>query len=481
MLNRRQHKAVLWGEALFILVLTIMLCFNYDVWLDEAFTGIFVRSNFYDMIKATAMDVHPPLYYVLLKLFAMIFGYHIPALKIFSVLPILFLMLMSIFWVYPKFGFKTAFLFQMLLGVLPNSMIKNVEMRMYSWGMLFVFLAALCAYEIWKKDGKGIKFDIGLFAFGLAAAYTHYFALVSIGVIYCILVFWIVLGKDFKKLREVFVSMIGSIFGYLPWIPVFYNQTKVVAGGGWWYQEPVLFRNIPAFISWPAGGTDAAVIEELFLLTVSVCFFGLLYRRYSKDKKAFFVLQEEKEGNLSEIRIGLSSFLVYLFTIFLGVLLSKVIKPLYLSRYVFSACGLLYLGIAISANYLKKYVYVALCIFFMGVGVYSYPLVWKEEYEEPVLEELKNLETFLEGQGELSIASESDLWYWIFKFYFPQYEVEIVTNIPEEKIRKGGIIFITETGEEVWEEMPPWVRMDELGSIEFKGKQRLYQLEWADW
>ena len=85
MLNCRKQKIILWGEALLIIGFTIMLCFNYDVWLDEAFTGIFIRSNFYDMIKATAMDVHPPLYYVLLKLFAMVFGYHIPALKIFSV------------------------------------------------------------------------------------------------------------------------------------------------------------------------------------------------------------------------------------------------------------------------------------------------------------------------------------------------------------------------------------------------------------
>ena len=209
-----------------------MLCFNYDVWLDEAFTGIFIRSNFYDMIKATAMDVHPPLYYVLLKLFAMVFGYHIPVLKIFSVLPIAFLMSISMFWIYPKFGFKASFLFQLLLGTLPNSMIKNVEMRMYTWGMLFVFLTALCAYEIWKEDGEGIKFEIGFFTFGLAAAYTHDFALISVAVIYVLFVYWIVQGKKYKKLRKVFASMIGSVFGYLPWLPVFYNQTKTVAGGG---------------------------------------------------------------------------------------------------------------------------------------------------------------------------------------------------------------------------------------------------------
>ncbi len=480
MLNCRKQKIILWGEAILIIGFTIMLCFNYDVWLDEAFTGIFIRSNFYDMIKATAMDVHPPLYYVLLKLFAMVFGYHIPVLKIFSVLPIAFLMSISMFWIYPKFGFKASFLFQLLLGTLPNSMIKNVEMRMYTWGMLFVFLTALCAYEIWKEDGEGIKFEIGLFTFGLAAAYTHYFALISVAVIYVLFVYWIVQGKKYKKLRKVFASMIGSVFGYLPWLPVFYNQTKTVAGGGWWYQEPILFRSIPSFLSWPAGGTDTAIIEELFLLIVISCFFGLLYRGCSKDKKAFFILQEAKEGNLSEIRTGLSCFLVYLFTILLGVILSKVLKPLYLSRYVFSACGLLYLGIGICANYLKKYVYILLCIFFIGVGIYSYPFVWMEEYEEPVLEEFQNLELFLERQGELSIASESDLWYWILKFYFPQYEVEVVTNISEEKIREGKIIFITETREEVWGGRMPWMRMNKIGSFEFKGKQTLYRLEWIE-
>ena len=60
--------------------------FHGEIWFDEAYTVGAVRNNFSDMYAHITRDVHPPLYYILLWLWAQVFGSGFASLRIFSVL-----------------------------------------------------------------------------------------------------------------------------------------------------------------------------------------------------------------------------------------------------------------------------------------------------------------------------------------------------------------------------------------------------------
>ncbi|HUC96602.1 MAG TPA: glycosyltransferase family 39 protein, partial [Candidatus Saccharimonadales bacterium] len=45
-----------------------------SIWFDEAFGAYMIHYNFIDIARYTATDVHPPVFYWLLKIWSMIFG-----------------------------------------------------------------------------------------------------------------------------------------------------------------------------------------------------------------------------------------------------------------------------------------------------------------------------------------------------------------------------------------------------------------------
>ena len=44
------------------------LVFNKSIWYDEVYSLNLVKGNFAQIVSGTAQDVHPPLYYLILKL-----------------------------------------------------------------------------------------------------------------------------------------------------------------------------------------------------------------------------------------------------------------------------------------------------------------------------------------------------------------------------------------------------------------------------
>ena len=64
---------VLLLAALFLLVRSVILSFSIDIWYDELFTMEFVKRPVGEMLSLAARDVHPPLYYMIVRFFVVIF------------------------------------------------------------------------------------------------------------------------------------------------------------------------------------------------------------------------------------------------------------------------------------------------------------------------------------------------------------------------------------------------------------------------
>lgn len=59
-------KIVYYSIPLIIFFVICLKGLNNSIWLDEAFSLSMIQQNFYEIIKNTAIDVHPPLYYIIL-------------------------------------------------------------------------------------------------------------------------------------------------------------------------------------------------------------------------------------------------------------------------------------------------------------------------------------------------------------------------------------------------------------------------------
>lgn len=83
------------------------------MWGGEAWTTIIMKYDFKEMIREIGQNVHPPLYFVLLKLIATLFGQHIEIMKIMSVIPTIILMAIekNIFNTFLKVILLLGFLF----------------------------------------------------------------------------------------------------------------------------------------------------------------------------------------------------------------------------------------------------------------------------------------------------------------------------------------------------------------------------------
>lgn len=57
-----------------LVLLNFIRIFDNSFWYDEAYSIWIAKYNLSDLIQITAQDVHPPLYYLILKLFVSILG-----------------------------------------------------------------------------------------------------------------------------------------------------------------------------------------------------------------------------------------------------------------------------------------------------------------------------------------------------------------------------------------------------------------------
>ena len=168
--------------AVVLFYLNVIRCFDEALWLDEAFTANLVRESIVDIFKITANDVHPPLYYLIVKGFCSVFGMKGWAFHFVSVVPLIITLIFLLTVVWDSFGPEVSLIVMTLIGISDEAVTYNVQIRMYSWAALFVLLSWYCFYLIVTHDSK--KDYIGFSCFTLAAAYTHYYALIAVAFFY---------------------------------------------------------------------------------------------------------------------------------------------------------------------------------------------------------------------------------------------------------------------------------------------------------
>lgn len=395
--------------------------FNNSIWLDEAFSLSIIKQSFIDIVKNTAIDVHPPLYYIILKIIVSVVGESriIYVSKLVSMVPIIILIIISYKEISKLLGKKVAFLFNILILGMPQIMRYGIEIRMYSLGMLFVTLVYISCIK-WRRENTYRElYKMAIFA--LLSAYTHYFALVSVACIYGVIILEIIIRKDWKNLKAIFFSIFIIFIFYLPWLIILTKQLLTVKES-YWIGE-ITKNTLKAFFQYPytIEGSNALTNIIAIILLISI-----IPIRNTNNKIAIY------------------GFLVPIGTIAIGVIASKLIRPIFISRYMVCGLGCLWLAVAIkiSAILKKEYMYSVVVAIVIGVTICNnYNLIEKEKlYKDEQLKLISYMDSLNEND---IIIFDSHQLQRIVAYYYPNIKTYVykqeITQLTKQVYRQTNM------------------------------------------
>lgn len=320
-----------WLFIAIILVGTIFLvipAFHSNIWFDESYSVAIVNHSFSEIWTIGSHDVHPILYYWMLKVINVVFGQNIIMYRIFSVLGIVTLGIIGLTHIKKDFGKTTGLLFTFLSFFLPAMLNYALEIRMYSWTIVFVTLMAIYLRRFIKnKDFKNaLLFGI----FSIISCYMHYYALVTAGIINLGLIIYVILKREeFSKdiIKKFAMIEVAQVVLYLPWLVVFIMQALRVGSGFWITIEfPQILIDI---LNFQYKGSQEQLIPTIFSIALYAYVLYIIIKNIRKKE---------------DIKEGLIPLGIYVLVIIIMALVSRITPILY-ARYLFTITGLLMFSI----------------------------------------------------------------------------------------------------------------------------------------
>lgn len=357
--------------ALFTLMY-ISLIFNKNIWIDEAYTMEIVRENdFLGIIKTTAKDVHPPLYYLMAECFTAVLGDTFWVYKAASIVPMVLTMMFAFTYIRAWWQERAAVLFIIMVNAIPCVLEYVVQMRMYSWALFFVTWAWLSSYGMYRQENAIGKYCIQLTIASILACYTHNYAMISCVCIYCILGIFVLLkckkDKEWRLFRSWLISGCAVAALYLPWFFVLIKQTADRIENYW--IEPVTWRAIPEYFEF-LFGSELPYSAEMYLI---LCVAALIICARKRD---------------SEKIAALAMLAVPVMTAAIGITVSVLVSPFFVGRYLLPCTGLLALFLALAFCGKRGSVQITLAIFGILMAAVSYKKNYMLEYKSTDVDRL---------------------------------------------------------------------------------------------
>ena len=387
-----------------------------SLWSDEVGSLDLVNHGWGEMAKLASGDVHPPLYYFILKIgveIGRLLGINaIFAGKLISCIPFLLIFLFLGNKVRMQQGVRTASIFNLCMAGMPNLLDYAIEIRGYSWALFFVTALFVYGYEIVDSPKKSSWVCFTLF--GILAAYTHYFSALA-----AVLVYFILLSVQDKKGRKSWcISVAAACLAYIPWIFVFLQQFGKVIGE-FWIPE-ITWDSILGYFEFIFAPRISTMHLDA-VLGIALCA-GVIFLYYLELKKG------EKDKRHHYYMAG---GLVLFGTAAIGIAVSIALRPVLVSRYLVAEAGCLWLSFAwlISRNRIKKIVLIInfLLLFlvaFIDVG----QLVRWEEIRKGYYEDFSVLLEQI-GAEDVVITNGEHMHYCLS--YYLQREIPQVTDSEE--------------------------------------------------
>lgn len=221
-----------WHRDLIVLfaigtVATLLRCYQLGqpgIWFDESSSCRWIEFSTSELCARTAVDCHPPFYWLLLKVWSAIFGQSVAVLRSMSVLfgvatvgaTYGLVRELQLHWTTPAVLHRSAAsLAALMVALSPFQIEWSQEMRMYSLGTFLVLTSTWLLAVGLRRGGIGIWSAYAVV--GVMLMYTLYFSLFTLlahGIF--------VVGRGVLTARwsaGYFAAAAAIGLGWLPWVP----------------------------------------------------------------------------------------------------------------------------------------------------------------------------------------------------------------------------------------------------------------------
>lgn len=332
------------------------------LWHDEAFSALFMRYPFDEMIYRIGLDVHPPLYYLILRVWTFFAGESLLALRLLSIVFGILTVFMGYHFVKAALqNRRLALLAAFLLAINPFQIQYSLEARMYTLGTFLVLWSSyflVSALNSIQENRRTLNYWL---AYGLTAAagiYTHYYVFFSIAAQGIFILLFAIRRRNLKALLGAALAYFFAVLLYAPWLKVFLYQLKQVQASYW---IPPLNRwSVPETV-WKMffGGPGAGHLAIGLAAAVALIILG------------FFL---KKNRNFAKWLVFLSLIIPFASAVALSILTN-----LYLDRYfVFSGVFFL-IALAGALSNVPKFIYRNLLVAGLTASmIYAFFQNWRE-------------------------------------------------------------------------------------------------------
>jgi mannosyltransferase len=410
---------------------------NLDIslWHDEAFSALYIKYPWEEMMHRIGLDVHPPLYYIALRFWHYIFGDSLLSLRSFSIAFGAGLIPLSYAFVKEAFHNRKAALWVALLTALNPFQLEYVtEVRMYTFGAFFGLLAAYFLVKALRTQKtyteslasntphmpemyrlrKWMLLQYAGFALAISAVmYTHYylfFTAAALG-LYAVWYQFHTYRTDFKKYWPLLASfgLIGLL--YLPWLRTFLFQFSQVSESYWipkmdiWSIPTTIWQMMLAFgIDISSSNTKIFVA----LVTLFTILFLTIFIRRTQEKAKWLVL-------LAVIGPFAGALLFALLARVRGQESSVFLVRYFLFASVFYTIAL---GVWLAEIKPKRLGCLTLVVVYAGLNIFAFLQHWSDlnvTERQGMTAAAKYLEQHVDSDDKLYVGSSFE--FFNYKFY----------------------------------------------------------------
>jgi uncharacterized membrane protein len=237
------------------------------IWYDDAFSLLLARANLAGIVRGTAADTMPPLYYLLLHAWRLV-GDSVAVSRMLNVILGIGLVLAVYGLARSVFDTPTARWAALLTAISPIQIYQSQEIRMYVILCLGLVIYLWSLVRIWK-GGRRWWLWLSAVVGGTAAAYSHNLAIFSL---VAPALFFLMVGER-RMLSRSALALAIILLLLAPWLVVIPGQIAKIQAA-FWTPRPGLLEVVQAIVLFhgylPLSGT-----AQVILLGVSLAAFAL--------------------------------------------------------------------------------------------------------------------------------------------------------------------------------------------------------------
>ncbi|MCZ7544110.1 MAG: glycosyltransferase family 39 protein [Anaerolineae bacterium] len=233
--HRRAWRVLLVLILLLAAALRVVNLGGRAIGYDEAYSVLYAQS-WQPEIGGPVTDVHPPLYYGVLRVWMWLVGQSPEGVRTCSVLTGILTVAVVYRLAADLFGRRAARAAALLVAIAPFHVEYSQEARMYALMALWLLLATWCLVRGWR-DPRAWRWWVGFAVFAALSMYTQQLAafyLVALALFPMAARRWDVCGR-------VIAAGLAALALYLPWLANLAGQIGYISGA-YWVPKPDLFQ-----------------------------------------------------------------------------------------------------------------------------------------------------------------------------------------------------------------------------------------------